>query len=268
MKIKMKTPISYYGGKQKLCSLILDLIPEHNLYCEPFVGGGAIFFGKTPSHVEVLNDTNKELVNFYAVTQNHFLDLEKMIRSTLHSRRLHADALAIYNNPHLFNEIQRAWAVWVLTSQSFSSDIGNSFGYDKKENTTSLKISNKRAGFTEIYTHRLQNVQIECADALYIIQSRDTPDSFFYIDPPYFNSNCGHYQGYAASDFEALLKLLSSIEGKFLLSSYPSDLLLKYAKKNSWKTRSIEQRVSVNRGSNGKKKVEMLTANYDILTSS
>ncbi|MEQ1678962.1 MAG: DNA adenine methylase, partial [Chitinophagaceae bacterium] len=71
MKIQLKTPISYYGGKQKLCSLILDLIPAHNLYCEPFVGGGAVFFGKQPSNVEVLNDTNKELINFYQVTQNH-----------------------------------------------------------------------------------------------------------------------------------------------------------------------------------------------------
>ncbi|MEQ1678846.1 MAG: DNA adenine methylase, partial [Chitinophagaceae bacterium] len=221
MKIQLKTPISYYGGKQKLCSLILDLIPAHNLYCEPFVGGGAVFFGKQPSNVEVLNDTNKELINFYQVTQNHFLDLEKMIRSSLHSRRLHADASAIYNHPHLFDEIKRAWAVWVLTSQTFSSILDGTFGYDKKGNTTSLKIANKRASFTEVYTQRLQNVQIECADALYIIQSRDTVDSFFYVDPPYPNSNCGHYSGYTVDMFESLLKSLSNVEGKFLLSSYP-----------------------------------------------
>jgi len=43
-KTKMKTPISYYGGKQKLVSKILQLVPEHKLYCEPFVGGGAVFW--------------------------------------------------------------------------------------------------------------------------------------------------------------------------------------------------------------------------------
>ncbi|MCC7452959.1 MAG: DNA adenine methylase, partial [Crocinitomix sp.] len=45
----MKTPITYYGGKQKLVSLILPNIPQHTVYVEPFVGGGAIFFAKPPS---------------------------------------------------------------------------------------------------------------------------------------------------------------------------------------------------------------------------
>lgn len=67
IKIHFKTPISYYGGKQKLATKILSRIPKHILYCEPFLGGAAIFFAKEPSAVEVLNDTNKELMNFYRV---------------------------------------------------------------------------------------------------------------------------------------------------------------------------------------------------------
>ena len=264
MKIKMKTPLSYYGGKQKLCSTILSLIPGHKLYCEPFVGGAAVFFGKDPSGVEVLNDTNKELINFYQVVQNRYPDLERSIRSTLHSRRLHADASTVYNNPHLFDEVKRAWAVWVLTSQTFSSIITGTWGFDKSSNTTTQKISNKREQFTEDLAIRLQNVQLECADALYIIQSRDTAESFFYCDPPYFNSNCAHYDGYTLEDFESLLKILSGINGKFLLSSYPSDVLQKYAKKNGWYMRTVEQGISVNKGYSGKKKIEVMTANYAI----
>jgi DNA adenine methylase len=263
MKIKMKTPISYYGGKQKLCKLIIELIPSHVLYCEPFIGGGAVFFAKEPSQVEVLNDTNKELINFYHVVQNRFVDLDRMIRATLHSRRLHQDATTIYANPHLFDEVKRAWSIWVLSSQSFSSMLDGTWGYDKSDNTTTQKINNKRELMNDQMAVRLQNVQIECADALYIIQSRDTANSFFYCDPPYFNSNCAHYDGYTEQDFEALLKALSGLKGKFLLSSYPSDLLARYAAKNGWYSRGIEQRVSVNKGY-GKKKVEVLTANYEI----
>lgn len=142
--------------------------------------------------------------------------------------------------------------------------LDGTWGYDKKDNTTTKKISNKRDQFTEELANRLQNVQLECADALYIIQSRDTADSFFYCDPPYFNSNCGHYDGYTSEDFEALLRRLSNIQGKFLLSSYPSDLLMQYAKKNKWQMRTIEQRVSVNKGYSGKKKIEVMTANYEV----
>ena len=39
----MKTPLTYYGGKQQLASIIVSLIPEHGIYCEPFIGGAAVF---------------------------------------------------------------------------------------------------------------------------------------------------------------------------------------------------------------------------------
>ena len=263
MSITLKTPISYYGGKQKLATKIISIIPQHTLYCEPFVGGAAVFFAKEQSNIEVLNDTNKELINFYRVVQQDFVSLEKEIRISLHSRDLHRKASVIYNHPDMFSEIKRAWAVWVLSSQSFSAQLDSSWGYDRSKNTTTKKIINNRDRFTEEMAIRLQNVQLEAADALYVIKSRDSEKSFFYLDPPYFNSDCGHYDGYSIDDFEGLLKLLTSIKGKFLLSSYPSTILQKYAKEHNWNMWSVEQGVSVNSKSGYiKRKVEVLTANY------
>jgi DNA adenine methylase len=260
-----KTPISYYGGKQKLLSTILTKIPDHKLYCEPFLGGAAIFFGKEQSEVEVINDTNKELMNFYRVCKEEFLDLQSLVRITLHSRKAHQDAHIINANPHLFTTVQRAWAIWVLSSQSFSAMLDGTWGYDKSKRTTTKKISNKREQFTEELAIRLQDAQLECADALYVIQSRDTESSFFYCDPPYFNSDCGHYDGYSIEDFEKLLQTLANVKGKFLLSSYPSPLLMKYAKANGWHQWSLESGVSVNSKSGYmKRKIEVLTANYPI----
>jgi len=262
----MKTPISYYGGKQKLASTILKLIPKHKLYCEPFIGGAAIYFAKEPSAVEVINDVNKELVNFYRMVQTEFVALETEIRITLHSRDLHRKAKVIYDNPDMFTEIKRAWAVWVLSTQSFASGLDKAWGYDIAKRTTTAKISNKRASFTEDYAIRLQNTQIECTDALRIIKSRDNKDAFFYCDPPYYNSDCGHYDGYSIEDFEALLKVLGALEGKFLLSSYPSPILKQYTKAMGWHQKEIVQGVSVanNTGKPQKQKTEVLTANYPI----
>jgi len=260
-----KTPLSYYGGKQKLSSIIVSLIPEHVLYGEPFCGGAAPFFAKDPSEVEVLNDINRELINFYRVVQQDFTSLEKEIRITLHSRDLHRKARVIYENPDMFSELKRAWAVWVLSSQSFAAKLDGTFGYDKTGNTTTKKISNKRESFTEDMAIRLQNVQLECADALYVIRSRDSVGSFFYCDPPYHNSDMGHYDGYTVEDFEALLKALAGIQGKFLLSSYPSEPLTQYTKANGWYTQVFEQGVSINAKSGYlKRKWEVLTANYPI----
>jgi len=200
------------------------------------------------------------------VVQNDFVGLEKEVRISLHSRRLHKDADVIYNNPHMFSEVKRAWAVWALAAQSFSSILDGSWGYDIKKCTTSKKIRNKRESFTEDFAIRLQNVQIECTDALRIINSRDSIDSFFYCDPPYYNSDCGHYDGYSKDDFENLLKLLSEVKGKFILSSYPSDLLTEYTKRNKWINKTFNMEVSVNKGSgNGKKKTEVLTMNYSLV---
>lgn len=261
----LKTPISYYGGKQKLVSKILQIIPDHKMYVEPFLGGAALFFSKAPSEMEVLNDTNRELVNFYQVVQNDFVSLEKEVRISLHSRDLHRKATVIYNHPDMFSEVKRAWAVWILSSQSFCAKLEGNWGYDKSRNTTTKKITNKREGFTEQYAIRLQNVQLESADAIYVIKSRDTTDTFFYCDPPYFNSDCAHYDGYTQDDFEILLKTLSKIEGKFLLSSYPSEILKSYTKAHGWHFRSTEQLVSVNSKSGYlKRKEEVFTANYEI----
>jgi DNA adenine methylase len=260
----MKTPISYYGGKQKLATTILELIPRHELYCEPFIGGAAIFFAKAQSPVEVINDVNKELINFYRTVQNDFVSLEKEIKITLHSRDLHRKANVIYNNPDMFSEIKRAWAVWVLSTQSFASMLDGSWGYDIGKNTTTKKISNKRDSFTEECAIRLQNVQIECTDAIRIIKSRDLPEAFFYCDPPYYNSDMGHYDGYTLDDFEGLLKCLSNIKGKFILSSYPSSILDQYVQEFGWFQREITMGISVaNNSGPQKQKTEVLTMNYD-----
>lgn len=261
----LKTPISYYGGKQRLVTTILPNFPTHTLYAEPFCGGAALFFAKEASEIEVLNDTNSELINFYRVLQNRFVELEKMVSVTLHSRGLHRDANVVYSHPHLFDEVKRAWAVWVLSTQSYCAMLDGSWGYDKSKQTTTKKITNKRNQFSEQYAVRLQNVQVECADALYIIGSRDSEQSFFYCDPPYFNSDCGHYDGYSEQDFENLLKLLSTIKGKFILSSYPSPLLERYVKASGWHYRCFEQGVSVNaKGGYLKRKWEMVTANFEL----
>lgn len=263
--MKISTPISYYGGKQKLAPIITRLIPPHILYCEPFLGGAAVFFAKEQSPIEVLNDTNRELMNFYIQVQTNFPLLEQEVRITLHSRDLHRKASVIYNNPDMFSDLKRAWAVWLLSSQSFCAQLGGSFGYDKKRNNTTKKIMNKRDSFTEDIAIRLQNVQLECADALYVIKSRDTKDSFFYCDPPYFNSNCGHYDGYSEQDFKNLLELLTCIEGKFLLSSYNSDLLREFTASQGWHRLVFEQGVSVNtKAVYQKKKCEVLTSNYPL----
>ncbi|MDR3356026.1 MAG: DNA adenine methylase [Spirochaetaceae bacterium] len=260
----MRTPLSYYGGKQQLAPTILGLIPEHRLYCEPFLGGAAVFFAKKPSKVEVVNDTNGELINFYEVLQRDFSALEKEVSISLHSRRQHRQAKVVYENPEMFDRVKRAWAIWVLANSSYGHALDGGYGYDRTGGT-SKNLDNKRAGFTIDYAIRLQRAQIECCDALRIIQSRDVADAFFYIDPPYVGADQGHYDGYTQEDFDALLKLLESLQGKFLLSSFRNEALRDCTKRNGWYSLEFSMDSSMTHcGKNPRKKVEVLTANYPI----
>jgi DNA adenine methylase len=143
------------------------------------------FLPKTIAQVEIMNDTTGEVVNFYRIMQNNFAELQKEIACSLHSRDLHRQARVVYENPDMFSQIKRAWAFWMLTNQGFRGMIGSQWAYDNYgRNTKSIK--NKREDFTEKYAMRLQNVQIECCDALHVINVRDTDGPFFYLDPPYF----------------------------------------------------------------------------------
>jgi DNA adenine methylase len=259
---KFKTPITYYGGKQLLVKDILSLIPTHNTYAEIFFGGGAVFFAKAKSKVEIINDNNRFVINFFDQVKSNFQELQAMIQRTPHSRALHRDAHVMYSNPHLFTDLERAWAFWVLCNQGYAGKIGSSWGYGTANCEVEKSLLNKRMYFLEDLQQRLEQVQIECTDALRIIELRDRDYTFFYVDPPYFNSNMGHYDGYTLQDFENLLQALSKIKGKFLLSSYPSDILEQYRESNGWY--QIEITMTTSASKSRKKKTEVLTANYDI----
>lgn len=256
----MKTPITYYGGKQTLLKYLLPLIPQHRLYCEPFFGGGAVFFAKPKSEVEVINDINGEIVNFFKVIKTKFPELQKEIKATLHSRELYKKAMVVYVNPDLFTDVKRAWALWVLTNQGFAGMIG-SWGFGK-DDSKEAALANKRDAFTKEYEDRLAKVQVENNNAIKVIQRCDDKETFIYADPPYIGSDQGHYKGYSENDYRELLDALAKVKGKFLLSSYPSKILSTYIKKYKWKVQKVTKSVAVTKHTD-KVKTEMIVMNYD-----
>lgn len=264
MTSPIKTPISYYGGKQQMLRHILPLIPEHNLYCEPFCGGAAVYWSKAPSKVEVINDMNDELINFYIVLKTRFKELQKEVKCTLHSRKLHKKAWDIYQYPNEYDQIIRAWALWVLSSQSYGSQLSGSWGFDKRKSSMAKKVTNKKRQFTEILQERIELTQIECRDALDVIRLYDTPNTFHYLDPPYPNTHQAHYKGYTMQDLEQLLIRLSSITGKFMLSNYPQDVITQYAKERGWYQLEYKMPICASKKSVRNTKIEVLTANYPI----
>ncbi|MFA5649541.1 MAG: DNA adenine methylase [Proteiniphilum sp.] len=267
----MRTPITYYGGKQRIAPEIVAMLPPHKLYCEPFFGGGAVFFAKPRAGIEVINDHDHSLINFYQCVQNNFDELQHLVKQTLHSEAMHKYAKDIWNERVFATNIERAWAIWVTTNGSYSGSMhggwkwcnGSSGGH------TGTFMKGKRDDFTKALQERLNTVQISCRDALKVIRERDTSETFFYLDPPYPDSEQKHYAGYTMKDLHKLLEILKKLKGKFILSNYWTDLLRRYVSENNWNYKEMEVSVRIANLGKGKKKqeiktrTEVLVYNYD-----
>lgn len=236
-------------------------MPNHKTYCEPFFGGGAVFFAKKPSKNEVINDLNDNMVNFYRVLKRNFNDLQAEVDLTLYSEYQYNQAKELYNEGFDKEKVLRAWAVFVLSHQSFSGSLGASWAFHRDRNQADYFMRVKQ-NFDEKYVRRLEHVQIFQLDALNVIENMDSEDTFHFIDPPYFNSDMGHYDGYTLQDFKNLLNLLQTLKGKWLLTTYPSEILEAYTKENEWLTIKHEMHLSASLEA-GKKKIEVFTLNYD-----
>lgn len=261
----MRTPITYYGGKQQLSSRIIAMMPKHRIYCEPFFGGGAVFFAKPKGYLEVINDKNDRLITFYHVCQNRFDELADMVQQSLHSESDYLRAKSIYYDRTEATDIEVAWSVWILTNFSFSGSIQGGWKWcnGTAGSHTGVFMRYKRNEFNEKLRQRLQDVQISCRDALKVIQERDTADTFFYLDPPYPGCVQKHYSGYTFENLEELLTKLQGIKGKFILSNYNSPMLKEYVKKNNWKIQQIDMPLRIANLTKAKRKVEVLVSNYE-----
>ncbi len=261
--INKKTPLVYYGGKQTMLKDILPLVPEHNIYTEAYAGGAALLFAKPPAKLEVINDLNAELVNFYRVCKQHPKALIKEVQLSLHSRHLHSYAYNIYTCPMLYTPVQRAWALWYSLKVSFSAQLGGSFSYDrlgKKPKALRFAIQAFNADLLE----RLQHVTIENKEAKDVVKTFDKPDSFHFIDPPYVGCNMGHYAGmFNEQNLHELLELLTTLQGKFMLTMYPNELIQSYVDKHHWHIHEVQRTVTAAK-TKRRKQAEWMVCNYTV----
>jgi DNA adenine methylase len=207
-------PLSYIGGKNRLATKIISMLPEHITYVEPFAGGAQVLFHKQPSNVEVLNDLDFDIVNFFRVCQWHYDELVRYLRYCLVSRRLHNLHLA--TDPATLTDIQRAARFFYLQKNSFGGLILKQkfhYGVTQPSNYNPKRIPE----IIELTHQRLQRVQIESLPYDQILQKYDRPTTVFYLDPPYWERKLYKFN-FSEADFRNLEQRLGMLQGKFILS--------------------------------------------------
>jgi DNA adenine methylase len=253
----MTGPLSYIGGKNRLASRIISLIPEHTCYCEPFSGGAQVFFHKEPSEVEILNDLNAEVVNFLRVCQLHYEELIRYLRYTVVSRRWFE--LFEKTDPETLTDIQKAARFFYLQK--------NCYGGLVRHRNFVISVQDRSNYNPEAIpelirrTHeRLQHVELECLPYQQILKKADRPSTFFYLDPPYFNRKLYKFN-FTDDDFVELARILKGLKGKFLLSLNDTPEVRKIFA--SFKIRSLQLAYSSQRVA-GKRYEELLISNYTL----
>ena len=207
-------PLPYIGGKHRLAALIIGLIPEHTTYVETFAGGAHVLFRKNPSEVEVLNDLDYEVVNFYRVCQSHYEELVRYLRFSVASRRWFGILKA--TDPANLTDIQRAARFLYMQKNSFGGLVVKPnfhYGVTKCSNFNPARIPEIIAAANQ----RLARVQIESLPYEQILKRYDRPTTFFYLDPPYWERKLYKFN-FTEEDFRLLKERLSTIKGRFILS--------------------------------------------------
>lgn len=218
-QVKPIDPIApYLGGKRLLAKTIVPIIEKvpHNIYCEPFLGMGGIFFRRTKKpKCEAINDINSEIVNMFRMIERFPDYLVDMLKFKICSRAEFKRMLA--TPPLLLTELERAIRFLYLQKTAFGGKIrSQAFGVSLDR----VRFCSERV-IPQIHAlhNRLSHAYIECLPYAEFINRYDRPDTLFYLDPPYWNCEKDYGKGiFSKADFDELAKLLKGIKGKFIMS--------------------------------------------------
>lgn len=226
--------LRWHGGKWRLAPWILDHMPSHRVYVEPFGGGASVLLRKKRSITEVYNDLDGSVVNFFQVCRDQARELARRCALTPYAR---AEYLGLYESTDDPVEAARMLVCRSFMGQN-SKGVFVPSGFDGRMNDD--QYTSRIGALVELpetillVAARLRGVMIEHCPAIALMERYDTPTTLHYVDPPYLpeargrNETEGRRRVYThdlkRADHEKLLEFLPALQGMVMLSGYPSKL--------------------------------------------
>lgn len=247
----------YFGSKLRIAAKLHKKLPPHNAWAEPFCGSAAMTLAKKPAPIEVINDINGDIVNFYEQLRDHGDELRRRIRLTPYAR---GELDLSRSTGRRISKIERARRFFVAAMMAVNGSFGKAKGgfsvsnsYSRNGLEARVNRWNRMPDYLDKVVKRLRHVRIEHKDALTLFRAfSKRPASLVYLDPPYlgdrlsgydFDANCEAYH-------EKLLKLAVKAKCMVFISGYDSRLYRKYlTKRNGWSRETIK---AVTKSHNGK----------------
>lgn len=236
----MRKILKYPGSKWNIAKQLVDLIPDHHSYVEPYAGSLAVLFNKPPSNIETINDLDYDVVNLFQCIQEDSEKLARLVMTTPYSRQVYDDSYKV------------ALKEMMLGADSFHK--ASQFlikcwqGYGSRTNGYKVGWKNDVVGRERAYAlwnwyrlpewiieiaERLRCIQIENRPAIEVIERFDFENVFMYLDPPYLlGVRSGKQKQYkhemTDSDHEELLKMILKNKAKIMISGYESEMYNDY----------------------------------------
>lgn len=201
--------IKWTGGKRRLLKEIKKYIPEeYNDYYEPFFGGGALFFDLELKNKKiVINDINKDLINFYIQVRDNPTEVINGFNEVLPTlvKKEKYEKIRKQFNDKIKNEeydIELACLFLLLNVSAFNGlyrkNKNNEFNtpYANPDRVRKLqrKVIEERVKEGSLLLN--QNVEI-CNEDYSTILNKAKKGDFVFIDSPYIDT----FTAYSSGDF-------------------------------------------------------------------
>jgi len=210
---KMKAPFSIFGAKSRVAKKIISYIPEHNTYVEPFCGAATVFFGKKPSKKEVLSDLNPRVYEILHDIQNL---TDKEIEELKGKNWVGSESL--YKKLFKYkpkNRVERLYKNLYIAKFGWTGVAAGPNQFRHSHTGVKKRVVERLTELRE----RLKQAIILNKDYKEVVQRYDNPQSFFFLDPPYFTGRAGgEYGKYDVIDEKEFWQTVKKIKGKFLIT--------------------------------------------------
>ena len=255
---------AYPGSKTTYAGWIIDHIPEHTQYIEPFGGAASVLVAKPRSELEVYNDLNGDCVEFFRAVRDRPDELKHWVENTPYSRQLFNEYVESYPDwPD--DTVEYAGRFLFVQDAAFAAKgvivESPTYAINKvpPSNTAKSICWRDKRNSINTLSERFRGVNIEKMDYEDLVDKYDHEDAFFYFDPPYVNVGDDYYQVEEGGfDHKRFVDTLHDMGGKWLVS-YDQNLpngLEDY--------RTVTRSKISNMSQSDSEKIETLTMNYDI----
>jgi len=272
----MKGPLKTHGGKRYLAERLVALMPPHTHYVEPYAGGLAVLFAKSPEgSSEVVNDLDGRLTNFWQVLQDEdlFDQLKRRLQATPFSEAEWHDAQAYLDAPtkrvNRQEKVERAARFFVLCRQSMAGRCKEFTPLTRNRTRSGMNEQasswlNAIEGLPAIHT-RLKRVVVLNRPALEVIRSQDGPAVLFYLDPTYLpeartaKKVFGEFE-MTIENHEQLLDAITGLQGMVMISGYAAPLY--DSRLASWSRHEFELPNNAGSGKQKRRMTEVVWCNF------